>query len=134
MIDFSKTDDVVLESTQNIKELLNELRGEGYFAVLVDRAPVFNKETLLHALYQSCVFPASFGFNWDALEDTLLDFSWLEQQPKGFALVFRNFSVLEERAPNVAETLLEIVRDVAKVRKEKNRLPLFVIKVNQQME
>jgi hypothetical protein len=129
MIDLSKTNDVVLESTQNLKEIINELRSEGYFAVLVDRAPVFNKETLLHALYQSCVFPASFGFNWDALEDTLLDFSWLEEQPQGFALVFRNFSVLEERAPNVVETLLEIARDVAKVRREKNRPPLFVVKV-----
>jgi hypothetical protein len=128
MIDLLQTNDVVLESSQTIKELLSELRGEGYFAVLVDRAPVFNKETLLHALYQSCVFPASFGFNWDALEDTLSDFSWLNEQPKGFALVFRNFSVLEERAPYVVETFLEIIHDVAKVRKEKNRPPLFVVK------
>jgi RNAse (barnase) inhibitor barstar len=131
MIDLSKTSGVVLESTQSFKEIISELRSQGYFAVLVDRAPVFNKETLLHALYQSCVFPASFGFNWDALEDTLLDFSWLEEQPKGFALVFRNFGVLEERAPNVAETLLEIVNDVAKVRKEKMRSPLFIVKAQQ---
>jgi RNAse (barnase) inhibitor barstar len=131
MIDLSKTSGAVLESTQNIKELLSELRSQGYFAVLVDRAPVFNKETLLHALYQSCVFPASFGFNWDALEDTLLDFSWLEPQPKGFALVFRNFAVLEERAPNVAQTLLEIINDVSKVRKEKNRPPLFLVRTQQ---
>jgi RNAse (barnase) inhibitor barstar len=128
MLDLLKTNDVVQESTQPIKELLSELRRQGYFAVLVDRAPIFNKETLLHALYQSCVFPASFGFNWDALEDTLLDFSWLDAQPKGFVLVFRNFGVLEERAPNVAETLLEIVKDVAKSRSEKNRSPLFVVK------
>jgi hypothetical protein len=129
MTELSQTNDVVQESSQNIKELLTELRSQGYFAVLVDRAPVFNKETLLHALYQSCVFPASFGFNWDALEDTLLDFSWLEEQPKGFVLVFRNFGVLEERAPSVAETLLEIIGDVAKVCREKNRPPLFVVKV-----
>lgn len=123
----SQTNEVVLESAQNVKEIISELRSQGYFAVLVDRAPVFNKETLLHALYQSCVFPASFGFNWDALEDTLLDFSWLEQQPKGFVLVFRNFAVLRERSPNVAESFLDIVRDVAKVRKERKRPPLFVV-------
>ncbi len=127
MIDL-QTNEVVLESAQNIKELLNELRSENYFAVLVDRAPVFNKETLLHALYQSCVFPANFGFNWDALEDTLLDFSWTQQEFKGYVLVFRNFGVLQERSLNVAETLLEIVNDVAKVRRERNRPPLFVVK------
>ncbi len=122
-----QTHDGVLETTQNLKDTLSELRSAGYFAVLVDRAPVFNKETLLHALYQSCVFPAHFGFNWDALEDTLLDFSWLDQEVKGYVFVFRNFSVLEERAKNVADTFLEIVRDVAKVRREKNKPPLFVV-------
>jgi RNAse (barnase) inhibitor barstar len=121
-----KTDDVVLESTQTIKEVLSELRAAGYFAVLVDRAPVFNKETLLHALYQSCMFPAHFGFNWDALEDTLSSFSW--NDAKGYVLVFRNFGVLQERASNVAETLLSIVQDVANVRREKNKAPLFVVK------
>lgn len=123
----SQTNDVVLESAQNIKDVLSELRSAGYFAVLVDRAPVFNKETLIHALYQSCVFPAHFGFNWDALGDTLLDFSWIDQEAKGYALVFRNFSVLEQRNAKVAEIFLEIVGDVAKVRREKNRPSLFVV-------
>jgi RNAse (barnase) inhibitor barstar len=120
-----KTDEVVLESPQSVKEVLSELRAAGYFAVLVDRAPVFNKETLLHALYQSCVFPAHFGFNWDALEDTLSSFSW--DDAKGYVLVFRNFAVLQERSKNVAETFLDLVRDVAKVRQEKGRPPLYVV-------
>jgi hypothetical protein len=123
----SKTDDVVLESTQNVKEVLSQLRAVGYFAVLVDRAPVFNKETLLHALYQSCVFPAHFGFNWDALEDTLLSFSW--DDAKGYVLVFRNFAVLQERDSKVSGTFLDIVRDVAQVRRERNNAPLFVVNI-----
>ncbi len=120
-----QTNDVVLESTQSVKEVLGELRAAGYFAVLVDRAPVFNKDTLLHALYQSCVFPAHFGFNWDALEDTLTSFSWGEA--KGYALVFRNFSVLQAREGNVAETFLDIVQDVAKMRQERNKPPFLVV-------
>jgi hypothetical protein len=62
-----QSDKAVLETTADFKDIISSLRNEGYLAVLVDRAPVFNKETLLHALYQSCVFPAYFGFNWDAL-------------------------------------------------------------------
>jgi hypothetical protein len=129
MIEPLQTNEVVLESTQNVRDTIHELRSSGYFAVLVDRAPVFSKETLLHALYQSCVFPASFGFNWDALEDSLLDFSWIDQDVKGYVLVFRNFAVLEERTANVAETFLEIVHDVAKVRQGKSRPPLFIVKL-----
>jgi RNAse (barnase) inhibitor barstar len=128
-----RTNDVVLETSQSDKETLVELREAGYFAVLVDRAPVFNKETLLHALYQSCVFPAYFGFNWDALEDTLKS-DWLGDTRafKGYVLVFRNFAVLEERAKNVAETFLGIVRDVVKARREKDNPPLYVVCVKQQ--
>jgi hypothetical protein len=126
----SQTNDALLESSQSVKEALSELRSAGYFAVLVDRAPVFNKETLLHALYQSCVFPAYFGFNWDALEDTLLDFSGLEGEFKGYVLVFKNFAVFEERAKDVTETFLEIARAVAKVRREKNKPPLYVVKTS----
>ena len=124
----SQTNDVVLESGQTFKDVIRELRSAGYFAVLVDRAPVFDKETLLHALYQSCVFPASFGFNWDALEDTLLDFSWLDQEVTGYVLVFRNFALLENRDETIAHTFLDIARDVANVRKERNCPPLFVVK------
>jgi RNAse (barnase) inhibitor barstar len=124
----SQASDGVLETGQSVKETIRELRDAGYFAVLVDRAPVFNKETLLHALYQSCVFPAYFGFNWDALED-ILKTDWLEssQTFRGYVLVFRNFSVLEERAENVAKTFLDSVQDVAKVRLEKDRIPLYVV-------
>lgn len=123
-----QTNDVLLETGQSVKDVLGELREAGYFAVLVDRAPVFNKETLLHALYQSCMLPGYFGFNWDALEDTLAS-DWLEPvHPfKGYVLVFRNFGLLEARAENVAKTFLDIVRDVGKTRQEKDKAPLYVV-------
>jgi RNAse (barnase) inhibitor barstar len=128
-------DDVVLETSQNLKDILSDLRYNNYFAVLVDRAPVYNKDTLLHAIYQSCVLPAYFGFNWDALVDTLIDFSWLdtgEQEVKGYVLVFRNFSVLEKRSEVVAKTFMDIIQDVAQRRQEKNRPPLKVVLIKEQ--
>jgi RNAse (barnase) inhibitor barstar len=122
-----RSDDVLLETGQSVKDTIAELREAGYFAVLVDRAPVFSKETLLHALYQSCMFPAYFGFNWDALEDTLKT-DWLEPtQPfKGYVLVFRNFGLLEERDKNVAKTFLDIIREVTGIR-QKNSKAIFHI-------
>jgi RNAse (barnase) inhibitor barstar len=127
-----QSDKVVLETTQPYKDILSTLRNDGYFAVLVDRALVFNKETLLHALYQSCAFPAYFGFNWDALKDIFSDSSWTTQsgqEYKGLVLVFRNMAVLEKRASDVAETFLDITRDVAEHRQQKGLAPLRVVLV-----
>jgi RNAse (barnase) inhibitor barstar len=112
------------ESTQTILEvpmtittdLEKSLLEHSFFVARIDRAKVFNKDTLMHALYQSCQFPAYFGFNFDALEECLNDFSWLEA--KGFALVFHDFALLEERAPEDAKTFLEIVRAVSQRRRE----------------
>lgn len=81
----------------------------GWFAAVVDRAPVFSKDTLLHALYQSCKLPAYFGFNWDALADALSD---LSTPAKGFVLVLKSPELLRERAPDVLATFLDVIEAV----------------------
>ena len=40
---------------------------------------VHDKEALLSAYYKQAEFPY-FGFNWDALEELLRDFSWVQQE------------------------------------------------------
>lgn len=92
-----------------VEAVLERLRREGIEGIWVDRAPVFDKTTLLHALYQSLRLPAWFGFNWDALEDCL---SELHTQPPR-ALVFRDFALLEERDPESARTFMDIVQTAA---------------------
>ncbi|MES2388088.1 MAG: barstar family protein [Bacteroidota bacterium] len=39
---------------------------------------VKGKSELLNALYHQLQFPGYFGFNWDAMNDCLRDFSWPE--------------------------------------------------------
>lgn len=87
------------------------LRAEGIDAVWVDRAPVFDKASLLHALYQALPLSADFGFNWDALEDAL--FGPENPDAPARVLVFRDLELLEERDPETARTFLDIVRDVS---------------------
>jgi hypothetical protein len=89
--------------------LTARLREAGWEAERVDRAPVFDAPTLHHALYQACRFPAWFGFNWDALLDVLSDGP--EAPARGRALLFAGLDLLEERAPEVARTFLEVVSD-----------------------
>ncbi len=106
----SAAPEAVLEApTGSFPQLQQQLEAQGYFVTLVDRAPVFDKTTLLHALYQSCEMPGYFGFNYDALLDSLSDFSW--KTAKGYVLVFKNFGLLEKRSPQDAGLLLEIVKE-----------------------
>ncbi|EHQ53389.1 hypothetical protein CKO35_01020 [Ectothiorhodospira shaposhnikovii] len=92
-----------------LEALMETLQARGLRVVRVDRAPVFDKDTLLHALYQSCGLPAWFGFNWDALADTLGDDEIHEA--KSVVLVFGHFSLLRQRSPDTCDTFLDILAD-----------------------
>lgn len=106
------------------------LARRGWFAARVDRAPLFDKATVLHGFYQAGCFPAYFGFNWDALADLLADLSWLQAQdrePAGFAFFVAHSQVLSERAPQTLTTLTELVTDVAAARLAAGRPPLVLV-------
>ena len=90
-------------------QLETEFHRVGWFAAVVDRAPVFSKDTLMHALYQSCQLPAYFGFNWDALADALSD---LPASAKGYVLILKSPELLRERTPDVLATFLDVVEAV----------------------
>ena len=98
-------------SNERVETVLAKLRADGIEGVWVDRAPVFDKATLLHALYQALQLPAWFGFNWDALQDALYGPEDPDAPPR--MLVFRDFELLEERDPDSAKVFLEIVDTVA---------------------
>jgi hypothetical protein len=102
------------------------LHDAGWYVSTLDRAPVVDKQTLLHALYQSGEYPAGFGFNWDALLDVLRDLEWLESA-RGIAFVWRHPDVLAERSPDVAATFRDVVADACAHRAEQGYPPLRVL-------
>ncbi|MEO5511630.1 MAG: barstar family protein [Longimicrobiales bacterium] len=100
-----------IPSVEQVREVVETLQGECFDAVWVDRAPVFDKTSLMHALYQSLQLTADFGFNWDALEDALFGSEDPATPPR--ILVFRDLELLEERDAEAAEVFLDIVATVA---------------------
>ncbi len=146
-----------IESKKNVVRIQTDIPADvvmtgfeldGYTAIIVDQAPVFNKFTLLHALYQNCSLPAYFGFNWDALADVLATFDdgsedmdssmdsnteanseedEADESPEGIMLIFNDFAVLEERAEDVAATFLDIVEEAAEKRAAHKSPPLKII-------
>lgn len=94
------------------RALRHGLAAAGWRVAVLDRAPVVDKATLLHALYQSGEYPAGFGFNWDALLDALRDLSWLEPAA-GIAILWRHPDVLASREPDSAATFRQVVEEAA---------------------
>ena len=98
---------VRVERPMDADKAVDRLNASGFHAVRVDRAPVFDKDTLMHALYQALELPAWFGFNLDALADAL---NALEpKQGQRWVLVFQDFTTLEDADPELAETFCELV-------------------------
>lgn len=94
-----------------VDAVIRRLAAEGVDGIWIDRAPVFDKTTLLHALYQALQLPAWFGFNWDALADVLNADETAAAAP--VVLIFSDLALLEERDPDTATEFLDIVADAA---------------------
>lgn len=112
---------IKIEGVLELTEVVSHLNAEGYEATLIDRAPVFDKDTLLHALYQGLSLPGHFGFNWDALKDVLTELDQGESS-KGRILVFHDVSHLGDDL----RVLCEVLGDANEVLGEHND-PVFRI-------
>jgi hypothetical protein len=53
--------------------------GQDAFVAVLPCA-IATKQALLEALANVLIFPAYFGFNWDALFDCLRDFNWIKNR------------------------------------------------------
>ena len=93
-----------------LPELTQALLLSGVYITIIDRAPIQDRDTLMHAFYQNCEFPGWFGFNWNALFDCLTDFEWAPA--KGYVLIYRYPSVLQGRDPLTWEHLMALLVDV----------------------
>ncbi|WP_369939207.1 barstar family protein [Xanthomonas medicagonis] len=87
-------------------------RGAGLRVCRIDLHGCTGKAMLLMRLAAQLDFPASFGRNWDALNDGLRDLSWLPTT-RGYALLLEDAGALQARAPEDVDVLLQILDEVA---------------------
>jgi hypothetical protein len=69
----------------------------------IDGSSVGSKAALLAELADAWDFPAHFGHNWDALNDCLLDLTWIPAA--GYVTVITGADALSERLPEVVVEL-----------------------------
>jgi RNAse (barnase) inhibitor barstar len=80
--------------------------GFAYFHV--DGKNITRKEQLLNAVATALHFPKSFGNNWDALEECLVD---LDMESDGFVILYDHIDGLLAAHPDQFDTLVELLRD-----------------------
>lgn len=94
-------------------------RHEEFHFVEVDCAEVYDKDTLIAALAEALKFPDWFGGNWDALEDCLMDLTWIDAP--GYVLVLKDCDAIMEENPDDFTTALEVFDGAAGDRHEIER-------------
>jgi hypothetical protein len=105
-------------------EILDALRGGTPRTSRIDLAGVETKKVLLSRIADALRFPGSFGANWDALEDSLKDLSWLAGA--GHVLVFGGS---EDLPAADRDTLLQVLGAVAAFWREQGE-PFFAVFVD----
>lgn len=108
--------------TTRVDEIQEAVRGSALKLAGVDLTGVSGKDALLARIAQALSFPASFGGNWDALEDCLGDLSWLPAG--GYVLLFENLASLplDERG-----ILIDILESAAASWRDRKRSFIAVL-------
>ncbi|MEA3306171.1 MAG: barstar family protein [Elusimicrobiota bacterium] len=96
-----------------------------YSIIFFESEKCKTKEGLLIELKEKLKFPDDFGFNWDALEDSLRNLVY-EGRSKKYLLGFKNSIVLAEDAEG-KEILRDILKSASAFLKEKHNIELKII-------
>jgi RNAse (barnase) inhibitor barstar len=102
------------EAVAGIRALAGAL---GLDCVNIDLDGCFEKADFLDRVSRALGFPAWFGGNWDALFDCLADLGW--RPAPGYVLVLEHASKLREAQPEVFDTALLLMDDVASAWQER---------------
>lgn len=92
--------------TRRAETVARALRSAGWNVVEVDGRQCRTKDALLHQLAASLALPEWFGYNWDALVDSLRT---VAARPGGMGIVVDRAELLGDSSP----VLVEIVDDLA---------------------
>jgi hypothetical protein len=115
----------VYAAPEETAELTAGARAAGLVWFELDLAQVDAKPELLARCEKVFGLPSAFGHNWDALADSLEDFSW--RPARGYVVHLKNGAQLARRAPQEFATALEIFAGAATYWSTKRKLFLVLV-------
>jgi hypothetical protein len=114
----------IYRAPDDISELERRARAGGLAWIAADLAGVRDKAGLMRALAGELTLPRSFGYNWDALSDSLQDLAW--RPAPGYVLHLRNVRPARNALGTEWRTLVQIARLAADYWRQRGR-PFIVI-------
>ena len=81
-----------------------------------DGKNITGKDQLMNHVATALRLPKTFGHNWDALEESLVDLEWVDDD--GFVIYYDHIDPLLNGHPDQFETLVELFRDAVNSWKE----------------
>ena len=99
-------------------DLCRKAEHQGWNCAHINLDGCVDKDELLRRIAVALGFPQWFGGNWDALFDCLADLSW--RPAAGHLLLLENAELLRREAPEVFDTAVAILQDVAVYRSRRN--------------
>lgn len=101
----------VYRTTRDLAVFRDRARAQGLAWLEVDLGSVRSKSALLAAVAGAADFPAWFGHNWDALRDSLADFSWLPAA--GYVLRLSNAEAARQALVGEWPALIDVLHAVS---------------------
>lgn len=115
----------VYAAPTDLARLKLSAQGAGLVWFELDLAGVAAKSELLACCQKIFGLPPTFGHNWDALADSLEDFSW--QPARGYVIVLRHGGTFARHSPQEFVTALEIFTDASTYWAAKHKLFLALL-------
>ena len=106
------------------KAIQSAAKKAGYAFFHIEGKNITRKEQLLNHVATALRFPKSFGHNWDALEECLVDLEGNDAE--GYVIYYDHIDGLMNAHPDQFETLVEILRDAVASWKE-DGTPMIVL-------
>jgi RNAse (barnase) inhibitor barstar len=91
-------------------------KSHGFAFVCIEGKNITGKDQLMNHVATALRLPKTFGHNWDALEESLVDLEWVDDD--GFVIYYDHIDPLLNAHPDQFETLVEIFRDAVESWKE----------------
>jgi hypothetical protein len=98
--------------------------GSGLEFFRIDLKGVTGKADFLKRAAKTLGFPAYFGMNWDAFNDSLMDLSW--KPAAGYVLLLTNVHMLNKVGPADADVVKQIFSAAAEFWKKK-KVSFYII-------
>lgn len=93
---------------------LAKSRGFAFFHI--EGKNIESKDQLMNHVATALRLPKTFGHNWDALEESLVDLEWVDDD--GYVIYYDHIDGLLIAHPDQFQTLVELLRDAVNSWKE----------------